>query len=100
MPLPGNGSSGGQNILNHDSNASAAPKLYLGTSSGLGFLSNGAGAALATTSSLINQTGKSTLQIRKPHNGAGAVTDYQAQGGVTNFRTDDSSQSPIRVPMH
>jgi hypothetical protein len=38
MPLPNNTSTnGGQNNYSNENNASAAPKLYLGTGSGLGF---------------------------------------------------------------
>jgi hypothetical protein len=62
MPLPLNGTNGNNYSL--DNSSSAAPKLYLGSISGLGFHSGNTGAGVATnggTSSLINQAGKSTL---------------------------------------
>ncbi len=44
-----------------------------------------------------NQTGKSTMNFRKPMNvPAPAVTDYQVGGATINSRHDDASASPVR----
>lgn len=48
MPLGTNGVTNNQNGHQLDNGASAAPKLYLGSGSGLGFLSGGSGGSTST----------------------------------------------------
>jgi hypothetical protein len=75
MHLTINATNGNNHSL--DNNSTAAPNFYLGSISGLGSYSGSSGGGL------INQAGKSTLQIRKPNHGGGAVvSDYQTQGDV------------------
>lgn len=75
-------------------------KTYLGVTSGIGVLqisSNLPGGI----NMIGNQTGKSTMNFRKPLNvPAPAVNDYQVGGATINSRHEEASASPVRGNGH